>query len=117
MQIKLDVPYQDLKGNPITDKEDPEGFTLRSVLIRSALFVEAGHNPEGKDKFVAYRLALKIHAVPVGGSANFSTEELKVLRDNAGKMWLPYVVGLTWTHLDAHEKSDQELTRDAAGSD
>jgi hypothetical protein len=103
MKILLDVPFVDLKGQPITDKEDPEGFTLRSVLIRSALFVEQGHNPEAKDKFKAYQLAMKINAVPAGGSANFSTEDLATLKANAGKMWMPLVVGITWTHLDAHE--------------
>lgn len=117
MRIKLDVPFLDLKGQPIRDKEDPDGFTLRSVLLRSALFVQEGHNPPAEEKFKAYKLAMKIDAVPPEGTANFSIEELATLKANSGAMWLPLVVGITWTHLDAHEQTDEELTRAAAGGD
>lgn len=114
MKILLDVPFKDFRGNPIKDEVDTEGFTLRSVLIRSALFVDAtGKNPEGKEKFAAFQLASKINAVPQGGAANFTTEELNLLKTNSGKMWMPWVVGLTWTHLDAHENSDEPAAGDA----
>ena len=112
MKILLDVPFLDHNGNPIKDDIDKDGFTLRSVLIRSALFVEQGQNPPGEQKFKQYQLAMKISAIPAGGAANFSTEELSALKTNSGKMWMPMVVGLTWTHLDAHEHGDQ--AREAA---
>lgn len=116
MKILLDVPFKDYKGHPIKDETDPDGFTLRSVLVRSALFVEAGNNPDGKKKFAGYQLACKISQVPEGASANFTTEELNLLRENAGKMWMPWVVGLTWTHLDAHENSDEPKTAEPAAA-
>jgi hypothetical protein len=101
MKILLDVPFLDYRGQPIKDEIDP-AFTLRSVLLRSALYVPAGTNPPGEAKFKAYELAMKIHAVPQGRAANFSTEELATLKVNSGAMWLPWVVGLTWSFLDAH---------------
>lgn len=103
MKITLDTPILDFNGHPVKDEVDKDGFSIRSVLVRSAMYIEPGQNPAGDAKFKQYQLAAKIAAVPPGGSANFSTEELAALRANAGKMWLPLVVGRVWTILDAHE--------------
>jgi hypothetical protein len=109
MKIPLDTPLLDFDGQPIKEKADADGLTMRRVLIRSAMYIEDGNNPPGEAKFKQYQLAAKIDAIPPDGAANFSIEELAALKANVGKMWLPLIVGRVWSILDKHEHDEASV--------
>lgn len=108
MIVDLVEPLLDLLGEPIRDVETPQGYTVGLALLRAALYVgkdEAGIPPESK--FGRYELARKIAAQmreDSEGRIDLSTDELKLIRDQVGRMYLPLVMGQIWRILDAHTR-------------
>lgn len=99
MRYDLTLPLKTLAGVQITDAEDADGFTLRTVLVRSALYVDRGKNPTAMEKLAAYALAKRI--ATAGSTIDLSAEELVYLKAQAGTYWQPLVVGQLWEILDA----------------
>ena len=93
-------PIKDLKGNTITDEIDKDGYTLGSVLYRSALFVIAGENPPADEKNKSFLLAEKIQLGIEEGMVSVTIEEAADLRKKVGLMWAPTVMGRVWRLLE-----------------
>lgn len=102
MRYDLSQPILDLQGHPLPSEETPGSapLTLGMVLFRSALFVEAGQNPPGEEKFKAGKLAEKIASA--GSSVDLTTDEMARLRAAVGRMYMPTLVFRVWTLIDAH---------------
>jgi hypothetical protein len=99
MRYDLTVPLRDLNGVQLTDQADPVGYTLRSVLIRTALFIAPGKAPTATDKLSAYALAKRI--ATANHFIDLSAEQVLFLKDNAGALWTPLVMGQVWELLES----------------
>lgn len=98
MRYDLTVPIKDLAGVQITDKVDTEGYTLRSVLVRTALMVETAKLPTAAEKLIAYGLAKRISLA--NHFIDLSAEEVASLKEKGGIMWSPLVMGQLWELLE-----------------
>lgn len=99
MKYDLTVPIRDLNGVQLTDQSDPVGYTLRSVLIRTALYIPPGKAPTATDKLTAYALAKRI--ATANHFIDLSAEEVVFLKDNAGALWTPLVMWQVWELLES----------------
>jgi hypothetical protein len=105
--LDLDQTLKGLDGKPImeppsTADAELKPMKLRDVLVRSALFVEQSKNPSGEDKFKGYLLAQKLH--DDDGTEEYSIEEMALIKEQVGKMWMPITVGIVWKILEAAGK-------------
>lgn len=98
MNYDLTQPLKDLNGVQLTDASDPVGYTLRSVLVRTALFVNTGNLPTALDKFEAYKLAKRI--AQANHYIDLTAEQVAYLKDQGGAMWSPLVLGQLWEMLE-----------------
>lgn len=100
MRYDLSLPINDLNDKSITDSVDPQGYTLRSVLIRTALFVDASKPlPTPLAKLRAYALAKRL--VAAERYIELTTEDLMELQERAGVMWTPLVLGRLYDLLES----------------
>lgn len=99
MRYDLTIPLHNLNNVQITDGEAPDGYTLRTVLTRCALFVQKGKAPAAVEKLQAYALAKRI--AMANGFIDLSAEEVAFLKEQAGAMWTPLVMGQVWEMLEA----------------
>lgn len=101
MRYDLTVPVKDLNGVQIADVNDPAGYTLRSVLVRTALFVDprAAKPPTASDKIAAYALAKRLAQSPP--FIELLAEEVAFLKAQAGLMWTSLVLGRVCELLEA----------------
>jgi hypothetical protein len=98
MRYDLTLALKDLAGVQITDAQDVAGYTLRTALVRTALFVDRGKLPSAVDKLTAYALAKRI--AQANHYIDLSAEEVVFLKEQAGAMWSPLVLGQVWELLE-----------------
>ncbi len=114
MRYDLTVPIKDLSGVQITDRIDPEGYTLRSTLVRTALFVDqAKPLPSAPEKLSAWALAKRI--AQANHYIDLSLEEVASLQAKAGIMWTPLVLGQLSELLES-PITLQEVVEDASSA-
>lgn len=99
MRYDLTVPIRDLNGVQLTDDKDTVGYTLRSVLIRTALHMGPGKAPSPADKLAAYALAKRIALA--NHFMELTAAQVVFLKDNAGALWPPLVMGQLWELLES----------------
>lgn len=99
MRYDLTLAVKDLDGVQITDDKDTIGYTLRTVLVRTALFVDKAKLPSAEQKLTAYGLAKRI--AQARGAIELSAEDVAFLKAQAGIMWTPLVLGQLFELLEA----------------
>lgn len=118
MRYDLSVPLVDFDGNQISDK-DGTGYTLRSVLMRTALFIDSTRPlPSAEQKLEAYALAKRL--AQANRYIDVDAEQVVFLKRNAGAMWTPLVLGILADVLERpislagamEEMSQSELNAD-----
>jgi hypothetical protein len=115
MRYDLTVPLHNLNNVQITDAEAPEGYTLRTVLTRCALHVARGKTPGAAEKLQAYALAKRI--AMANAFIDLSAEEVAFLKEQAGAMWTPLVMGQVWEMLEAPVTLDNSYRREQMAAD
>lgn len=99
MRYDLTIEIKDLDGVQITDSADTAGYTLRSVLVRTALFVDKVNLPTAVEKLQAYALAKRI--ATANHFVDLTAAEVAHLQRQAGAMWSPLVLGAVWELLES----------------
>lgn len=99
MRYDLTLAVKDLDGVQITDDKDTIGYTLRTVLVRTALFVDKAKLPSAEQKLTAYGIAKRI--AQAGSLIDLTAEEVAFLKAQAGIMWTPLVLGQLFELLES----------------
>ncbi len=99
MRYDLSTRVTDLNNVQISDEIDREGYTLRSVLVRAALFVDRGKNPTAPEKLASYGLAKRI--ATSSSLIDLPAEDVSHLKERIGVMFTPLVMGRVWEILEA----------------
>lgn len=98
MRYDLTVPITDLDGVQITDASDTAGYTLRSVLVRTALYVDRIKLPTAAEKLAAYGLAKRV--ATANHFIDLEASQVAILKEKAGALWSPLVMGQVWELLE-----------------
>lgn len=99
MQILTDLDGKDIH-NPVRNGETIEAIpvTLRYVFLEALLGMDQDEKGlSGADRYARYKLAEKIKE---GDRVEVSIEEIKMMKDVAGKKFTPLVVGRVWDILE-----------------
>lgn len=99
MRYDLTLPIKDLDGVQVSDAATVAGYTLRTALVRTALFVDKTKPPSALEKLEAYALAKRI--AQANHFIELSAAEVLFLREQSGAMWSPLIMGQIWELLDA----------------
>jgi hypothetical protein len=103
MLVAFDTVLRDLDGKPLPeDKDKPEGAqaTLKKASIESLLAIyQDEQNLSGEDKLKRWQLATKINGS--NGPAEFTVEEVALVKKLIGKAYNPLITGQAWTILEA----------------
>jgi hypothetical protein len=98
VRYDLTTPIKDLAGVQLTDAQDGIGYTLGSVLVRTALFLDKAKLPTPPEKQAAYTLAKRL--ATAGSSVDLSIDDVAFLKTQAGAMWSTLVMGQVWELLE-----------------
>jgi hypothetical protein len=105
MIYDLTRPLTDFFGEPICDKETPDGYTLGIALLRAALFVNPLEPlPPAEVKMRRFELGRKIYN-SLGIAISLSVEEVADLRKQVGAMYMPLLMGMVWSILDSADET------------
>lgn len=99
MRYDLTVPLKDLSGGQIADPETPEGYTLRSVLVRTALARRPGKVPTAAQARLTYGLAKRFALA--NRYIDLTPDEVDDLKAKAAVRWSPLVLDQLWELIEA----------------
>lgn len=96
MKIDTGYVFRDLddKEIVIAGKAQTFGVVACQALLSQ---LDQSTNPSGDGKMARYALAMKIHN---NNPVNLDLDELKILKDLIGEMFLPLIVGQAWELLE-----------------
>ena len=101
MKIDTGYVFRDLDDKEIKVAGKPQTFAV--VACGALLSLPENSNPSGDEKITRYALAMKIHN---SNPVELNLDELTLLKDTIGKMYLPLIVGQAWEILEPKGKSD-----------
>lgn len=99
MRIDFDQVIENFAGVPL--KIENETVTLRYVAITALLGTPNAQDLSGEEKAHRYELAKAIHA----GSADPSPDDVALIKQLVGKLFIPMIVGPAFRFLDAAVQS------------
>ncbi len=99
MLVAIDTALRDFDGEAINDTKGKPA-TVRGACIEALLAVfQDEQNLSGEEKLKRFQLALKVkESQPV---ADFTVEELSLMKKLVGKAYAPLIVGQTYTILES----------------
>lgn len=104
MKIDFTTVIVDLDKKPIKMDKTNEDMTMRSVCVLSLISGDS-RDVDAKEKFDRARLAEKIND---NDELDLRVEDITLLKDLIGKMWVPLVIMRTWDILDPPAKEESE---------
>lgn len=99
MQVIHGFDGAELKADPKPGqaREAAGPLTLREVITNALVCYLPDEKPNGKAAFDRYRMAKKIHD---NDEVDLTIEEIAMIKNRVGSLYLPNVVGGAWSLLD-----------------
>ena len=82
----------DYQGNPIID-ETNNSRTFRDLAMYVCNTFSKGEDPTPDVKSRLFQISLKLWQADSSGNADFSVEELALIKERAGRVGLPLIAG------------------------
>ena len=95
MKIDTSYAFRDLDDKEIKLAGKSQTFSV--VACNALLSLPDNSNVPGNDKITRYNLAMKIHN---NNPVDLTLDELKLLKDLIGQLYLPLIVGQAWEILE-----------------
>ena len=103
MKVRLDhPPLADLAGNKLKAAGDKD-FELQPAMINALLHFNPQTNVSGIDKYTRYKLAIRVDSAT--GIVELSAEEISLIKQLTGEIYIPVAVGRIWDLLE--ERQDE----------
>lgn len=96
MKINFNIELKDMDGKPIMETKD-KPLLLDKVCVNAVLSEIPDEKTTGEQKLQRFQLAKKIYGA---GEIDVTAEEIVLLKDKIGKLYLPLVVGQVFEILE-----------------
>lgn len=96
MKIDFNIELKDMNDKPIMEAKD-KPLTLDKVCVNAILSEIPDEKTTGEQKLQRFKLAKKIYGA---GEIDIASEEIVLIKDKVGKLYLPLVVGQVFLILE-----------------
>ncbi len=98
MKRNFDQLLTGLGGKPLLNEDQqPTNLTLGAICVQALLMTFPDEQVTGEEKFRRYQLAERLST---GGEVEVTAEEVALLKNLAGKGYVPLMVGAVWKALE-----------------